>query len=123
MERKAQENLDAARRLLESDDPCPNSSVSRAYYAAYHACWSAMVNAGYPVPVVRPGVRYFKHDEFTQKAVAARVLDEQGGLDLDFLLIQRLKADYYEDDVTVEEARSALRVSEALVHRLLEEQP
>jgi hypothetical protein len=82
-----------------------------------------MVNAGYSVPEVRPGVYYFKHDEFPQEAVAARVLDDQGGQDLDFLLIQRVKADYYEDDVTVEAARRALRVSEVLVHRLLEEQP
>lgn len=82
-----------------------------------------MVNAGYSVPEVRPGVHYFKHDEFPQEAVAARVLDEQGGQDLDYLRVQRVKADYYGDDVTVEEARRALKASEVLVHRLLEEQP
>jgi hypothetical protein len=82
-----------------------------------------MVNAGYSVPEVRPGVHYFKHEEFPQEALAARVLDEHGEQELDYLRIQRVKADYYEDDVTVEEARRALRVSEALVHRLLEDQP
>jgi DNA-binding transcriptional regulator LsrR (DeoR family) len=51
------------------------------------------------------------------------VLDEQQAGDLDYLYNQRIKADYYEDDVTLEEARAALKVSEALVHRLLEEQP
>ncbi len=123
MERKALENLDAARRLLEADDPCSNAAVSRAYYAAYQACWSAMVDAGHSAPRARPGVHYFKHEVLPQEALQARVLDEQEGQDLDYLRIQRIRADYYEDDVTLEEAREALRLSGILVHRLLEERP
>jgi uncharacterized protein (UPF0332 family) len=123
MERKARENLEAARLLLEGEDHCPNSSISRAYYAAYHACWDAMVDAGHPVPEVRRSVRYFHHQTFPQEVCDAGVLDEQQAGDLDYLYNQRIKADYYEDDVTLEEARAALKVSEALVHRLLEEQP
>lgn len=40
-ERKAWENLEAAERLLQGE-PSPNAAASRAYYAAYQACWVAM---------------------------------------------------------------------------------
>jgi uncharacterized protein (UPF0332 family) len=123
MERKAYENLEAARFLLECEDPCTNSSMSRAYYAAYHACWTAMVENGHPVPMERSDARYFHHKTFPDEACDAGVLDDQEASNLHYLYNQRIKADYHEDDVTLEEAQGALKVSKALVHRLLEEQP
>ena len=96
--------------------------MSRAYYAAYHACWVAMVAADHPVPMER-GVRYFRHNTLYQEACDAGVIDDQESGNLHYLYNQRIKADYHEDDVTLEEAQEALKVSEALVSRLLEEQP
>ena len=77
MERKAWENLAAARVLLEVEDPCPNAAASRAYYAAYHACWHAMNEAGITTPEVRAGIYYFLHDPLPYEARRAGVLDDQ----------------------------------------------
>jgi hypothetical protein len=79
MERKAWENLAAARTLLQGEEPCPNAAASRAYYAAYHACWVAMVEAGNEPPEVRPGSVYFPHAEALEAAdtLVRRLLGEE----------------------------------------------
>jgi uncharacterized protein (UPF0332 family) len=123
MERKAWENLEAARVLLEVEDPCPNAAASRAYYAAYHACWHGMNDAGIPTPEVRPGVYYFQHEPLPRDAVEAGVLDRQASKELSWLVEVRVVADYFEEELTVELVRRALEKARAFVRRLLGEEP
>ena len=123
MERKAWENLSAARVLLEIEDPCPNAAASRAYYAAYHACWHAMNEAGIPTPEVRPGVYYFLHDPLPYEARQARVIDDWASEELLELRELRIAAEYQEEDVTVDEAREALDAATAIVRHVLGEEP
>jgi uncharacterized protein (UPF0332 family) len=124
MERKAWENLEAARLLLQGEDPCPNAAASRAYYAAYQACWAAMVRKkGIEPPEVRPGSTYFRHPDLPHEAREAGVLNERESKVLADLCDLRVAADYYEDvDVTVEEVREALQRADPLVRRLLEDE-
>lgn len=123
MERKAWENLAAARVLLEVEDPCPNAAASRACYAAYHACWHAMNEAGIPTPEVRPGVYYFVHDSLPYEARAAGVTNDQASQGLFDLRELRIAADYLEEDVTVEEARVALERATGIVQHVLGDEP
>ncbi|KFA88358.1 HEPN domain-containing protein [Archangium violaceum] len=123
MERKAWENLSAARVLLEIEDPCPNAAASRAYYAAYHACWHAMNEVGIPTPEVRPGVYYFLHEPLPRDAVAVGVLDEQASDALDWLVQLCVVADYLVEELTAELARDALEMATSFVRRLLDEEP
>jgi uncharacterized protein (UPF0332 family) len=123
MVRKAWENLAAARVLLDVEDPCPNAAASRAYYAAYHACWYAMNEAGAPTPEVRSGVYYFSHEPLAYEARRAGVLDDRGSQELFDLRELRIAADYLEEDVTVEEAREALEAAAVIVRHVLGEEP
>ena len=123
MERKAWENLSAARVLLDVEDPCPNAAASRAYYAAYHACWHAMNEAGIPTPEVRPGIYYFLHEPLAHEARRVGVLDDQRSEDLFDLRELRIAADYLEEDVTVEEAREAVEAATVIVRHVLGEEP
>ncbi|WP_158502147.1 HEPN domain-containing protein [Vitiosangium sp. GDMCC 1.1324] len=123
MERKAWENLAAARVFLDVEEPCPNAAASRAYYAAYHACWHAMNEAGIPTPEVRSGVYYFLHDPLPQDALEAGVLDRQASEVLDWLVDLRVAADYVVDDLTVELVKEALEMATSFVRRLLGEEP
>ena len=122
MERKAWENLSATRVLLDVEDPCPNVVASRAYYAAYHACWHAMNEAGIPTPEVRPGVYYFLHEPLPYEAQEAGVLDTRLSEGLSELIELRVAADYLEEDVTVEEAREALAAATVIVRHVLGEE-
>lgn len=123
MERKAWENLAAARVLLDVEDPCPNAAASRAYYAAYHACWHAMNEAGFPTPEVRRGIHYFMHDSLPYEALGAGVFDEQASEGLFNLRELRAAADYMEEELTVEHARKALELATAIVQQVLGEEP
>ncbi|WP_257456827.1 HEPN domain-containing protein [Archangium lipolyticum] len=123
MERKAWENLAAARVLLDVEDPCPNVAASRAYYAAYHACWHAMNEVGIPTPEVRLGVYYFLHEPLPRDALDVGVLDRQASKDLGWLAELRVAADYVLDDLTVELVKEALEVATGFVRRLLGEEP
>jgi uncharacterized protein (UPF0332 family) len=123
VERKAWENLDAARVLLQWEEPCPNASVSRAYYAVYHACWSRMNEAGFETPEVRPGVFYFQHGDLPSEVLEAGVLDSRASDELEDLRELRVTADYFPEDLTAEQAEHALRTADALVRRLLGEEP
>lgn len=123
MERKAWENLAAARVLLDEEDPCPNAAASRAYYAAYHACWHAMNASGIPTPEVRPGVYYFLHEPLPADALGVGVLDERASEDLEWLINLRVVADYLEDELTVDVVRRAVEKATRLVRRLVGEEP
>ncbi|HEX8437612.1 hypothetical protein [Archangium sp.] len=123
MERKTWENLAAARVLLDDEDPCPNAAASRAYYAAYHACWHAMNAVGIPTPEVRPGVYYFLHEPLPHEAYRAGILDTSASDVLTGLADMRVTADYLEDELTVEQVRTAVELAAAFVRHLLGEEP
>jgi len=117
MERKALENLSAA-RLLINGDPCTNSAVSRAYYAAYHGCWTAMVEAGHPVPESSRG-RYFGHKTLPEDAEDAGVLNADERDDLEYLEGQRVIADYAPEDVGLATAHDCVHRAARLVGGLV----
>lgn len=116
MERKARENLSAARVLAQADDPCPNAAVSRAYYAAYQACWVGMEDGGrHP----DPNDGYFKHATFPADARANRVVDADQEAGLEELRDMRVQADYYRDDITQERALECVELATELVVAML----
>ena len=115
---KAWENLEAAERLLEGTAPCTNASTSRAYYAAYQACWAAMVSAGHSVPTLAAGA-YFPHKTLPTLAEDASVLDDLRAEDLRLLEGRRVKADYFEDRVSEAEADDSHVIAKELVSGLL----
>jgi hypothetical protein len=121
MERKSLENLEAARLLLDLSEPCTNAGSSRAYYAAYLACWFAMVGRGAQVPITPRG-RYFSHKALPGQARAYGLLSEDQADDLAFLETQRVMADYSEEDVTHEVSRQCLQIACYLVDHLLGEE-
>ena len=118
MEREAQENLIAARALLEREDPCTNAATSRAYYAAYQACWTRMLDADHK-PAATDRGSYFLHKELPGQARAAGVLSPEESEELEFLESQRVVADYYRDDVTELTAQESVASAQRLVARML----
>ena len=125
---KARENLEAAERLLPDDggarDALSNAAASRAYYAAYHAVADCAQRTGIPF---NDGSReYYQHDRLPNDVLAWGLLDADGCDDLRLLYNRRLKADYYEDLVELEEASEeaseAFDIAHDLVSHLLSEE-
>jgi uncharacterized protein (UPF0332 family) len=112
---KAMENLRSANILVER---CPNAAASRAYYAAYQACWWILDKRGETPPKVRRGMRYWPHDGIAQAVRSRGDIDFDDDMEDDFdniLLSYRIKADYDEDDITEPEARTSIEVAEAVL--------
>jgi hypothetical protein len=82
-----------------------------------------MNEAGYETPEVRPGVFYFHHRQLPSEAVEAGVLDTRASDELEKLQIWRVAADYFEDELTVDEAELAFKTADAFVRELLGEEP
>jgi uncharacterized protein (UPF0332 family) len=120
---KARENLEAAERLLPGEDglaeALSNASVSRAYYAAYLAVAdrAQRVNRAF----TDRNTTYYRHDTLPDDAYRWRIIGDDHRDDLRWLRDLRIKADYYEDQVTLEEASEALDVAAHLVGVALEE--
>jgi hypothetical protein len=118
---KAVENIEAARRLLPDErgdqEPLPNASVSRAYYAAYQAVAVAVQRAGRDLP----GDGWFRHDALPRDGQAWGVLRPAQARTLALLHGSRVKADYYEDAIDIEEASVMYDHARALVEALLPE--
>ena len=118
---KAMENLEACKRLLPDDefenDCLPNAAAARAYYAAYLAVADrALRNGEYFTASSRD---YFRHDTLPQEARRWGILDSDGSEELELLWGLRIKADYQEDQVALDEASQAFDIAEQLVNRLL----
>jgi uncharacterized protein (UPF0332 family) len=64
---------------------------------------------------------YFRHDSLPSNAVIWHILDEETSEDLAWLRDLRIKADYLEDIVLLEEASQALEVARILVDRACKE--
>jgi uncharacterized protein (UPF0332 family) len=117
---KARENLSAAKLLLGAADSHFNSCVSRAYYAAYQACWAAMVVEGHP-PTPDDRGAYFRHATLPKEAREAGVLNAQQSKDLGLLERWRVVADYLNDLLTKEQATQACDLAARLVDALVDE--
>ena len=116
---KAFENLEAVGRLLPDEagrDGLNNAAASRAYYAAYHAVTHVAQRRGVEFTSERD---YYRHDTLPDDALAWGILDEEQRMDLQELLGLRIKADYDEAPVELEEADYAATLARGLVTRLL----
>jgi hypothetical protein len=65
---------------------------------------------------------YFKHDELPSTARQHGVLTDDESDDLIVLRDRRVKADYFEDDVDLDEANQAHKIASELVQGLLTEE-
>jgi len=117
MKSKALENLRAARDLLESETPSPNAAATRAYYAAYHACWYRLQEDGYETPEYG-GRRYWRHDSFPREILKAGILDEDGADDVSFLYSKRVTADYFPDGIDFHEAEELAVAARKVLRQL-----
>jgi hypothetical protein len=120
---KAWENLRAAEHLLPTDDDdslvgrFPNAAASRAYYAAYLAvAHRAQADAH---TFTSADKDYYTHHELPDQARAWGLLDDDGSERLELLLGRRVKADYWEDHVSILEADEAVAIADLLVRQLL----
>ncbi|MCB9587928.1 MAG: HEPN domain-containing protein [Polyangiaceae bacterium] len=120
LDEKAQENLEAARHLLdrEAADLC-SASASRAYFAAYLAVADLALQRGHRYP----DGNYFRHNEFPQLARTWRLLTDDQRDDLALIRDRRVKADYTQDFVDVSEASESLEIAESFVGLLEEVAP
>lgn len=116
MKEKALENLRAAETLVVV--PLPNAAATRAYYAAYHACWHTAEHQGYEVPEHDGRRRYWRHDVFPTDMLRFGILDEDRKEVLEQLYEKRIVADYYEDEITREEAVELTRQARSLIRSL-----
>ncbi len=118
---KAYENLEAARQLAGSEQAemrcLANACASRAYYAAYLAV--AHRAQGERVPFTGAASPYYRHDSLPEDAFRWRILDDEARDDLTLLRDRRVKADYWEDHVDLEEANDSVAIAEKLVTTLL----
>lgn len=121
---KARENLEAAERLLPDEDGLldvlANAAASRAYYAAYLAVADAAQRRRRPF--TDRDTSYYRHDTLPDEAVLWRILGEDQSDDLRWLRDLRIKADYYEDQVSFAEASQAFEVAANFVEVLLPEE-
>lgn len=120
-EEKARENLDASERLLPDEDgreALCDAAVTRAYFAAYLAVAARVREAGIPYND-RKGT-YYTHDQLPTIAQDEGIVGADGADVLDYLYGLRIKADYDDVLVTLEEASIAHEQASSLVRELLE---
>lgn len=120
LDEKAKENFEAVERLLSVDDggvlPLANAAASRAYYAAYLAVADRALCEGRGFDST--GSEYYRHDTLPDNAVRWSIIDRDHGEDLSWLRDLRVKADYWQDQVSYEEASEAASVAERFVQLL-----
>ena len=96
-----------------------NAAASRSYYAAYLAVADRALQHG--IEFTDDERSYFRHDRLPRDAKAWGILDDEGVEELEILHSLRIRADYLEDQVAVDEAALAYDGAERLVTRLLGE--
>lgn len=119
LDEKARESLEAAERLLPDEsgrDALSSSAASRAYYAAYLAVADRALREGRAF--TNDERSYFRHDQLPDDARRWGLLDEEQALDLEWMLGLRIKADYLEDFVELEEASDAFDRAKLLLTAL-----
>jgi uncharacterized protein (UPF0332 family) len=120
LDEKAKENLEASTLLLEGGDDYPlcNAAAYRAYYAAYLVVADRALCDGRSFDGGRSA--YFRHDALPGNARLWGILNDELSEDLSWLQGLRVKADYAEDQVELEEATQAARLAEQFVGLLRE---
>jgi uncharacterized protein (UPF0332 family) len=122
LDEKARENLEAAERLLPDDsglvDALSNASASRAYYAAYLAI--ADTARQQDRDYTGKGSIYYRHDSLPDDARAWRIISPDECELLRWLYHLRIKADYLEDQVSLEEASYAVERARRLLDAALD---
>jgi uncharacterized protein (UPF0332 family) len=122
LDEKAKENLEAVERLVSTGAgdvlPLCNAAASRAYYAAYLAVADRAQQERRRFDSTQS--EYYRHDTSPDNAQRWTILDADLRDDLSWLRDLRVKADYWEDQVSYEEASEAASVAERFV-ALLEE--
>jgi uncharacterized protein (UPF0332 family) len=117
LDEKARENLEAVERLVSTGEggrlPLSNAAASRAYYAAYLAVADRAQRDGRGFDSARS--EYYRHDTFPDSALRWAILDADLRDDLSWLRDLRVKADYWEDQVSYEEVSEAADVAEQFV--------
>jgi uncharacterized protein (UPF0332 family) len=116
---KARENLEAAERLLQDEqgrECLPNAAANRAYYAAYLAVAHVAQRDG--VSFTSPK-KYYRHDTLPKVAAEHRLLDHSGAVALRWLYGVRVKADYTDEPVELEDANFAYEKAKLLVENLI----
>ena len=117
---KARENLEAVERLLATHDgallPLCNAAASRAYYSAYLTVADRAQRAGRGFDSSQ--VDYYRHDTLPDNAMHWSILDVDLRDDLSWLRDLRVKADYWEDQVSYEEVSEAASVARQFVELL-----
>ncbi len=119
MKTKALENIRAAKSLLEAAIPFPNAATTRAYYAAYHACWFRLSADGYEPPPTG----YWPHKFFADEILKAGIVNEDAADSVALLYSRRVIADYFPDDIDPEEALSLTREARSILRLLGIEEP
>jgi uncharacterized protein len=105
----SREDLEAARKLLESG--FPRQAISRAYYAAFYAARAALEAIGDHPPKTHSGMR----SRFSDLARSTPALGPDVGRSLSQLGTDRAEADYDEQTVTAEEATEAIDKAQHVV--------
>lgn len=122
LDEKARENLEAAERLLPDDsgilDALSNASASRAYYAAYLAI--ADTARQQDRDYTGMDATYYRHDSLPDDARAWGIISPEEGEILRWLYHLRIKADYLEDQVSLEEASYAVERARMLLGAALD---
>lgn len=97
----------------------PSLCSSRAYYAAYQACWALLVAESHSPEESDRGT-YFPHKTLPEIAVRTGVFTEEEGDQLEFLESQRVVADYFEDQISAKIGHQCVSDAETLVALLHE---
>jgi hypothetical protein len=118
LDEKARENLEAADRLLSTEVELPlhNAAASRAYYAAYQA----VADRAQRIGIAFTGqTDYYRHDSFPTLARDLQLIDNDQSDELRLLHGLRIKADYMEDQVDLDESSLAAETARRIVEALL----
>ena len=107
--RTAVRRLESAQRNLKSGDS--ETSVNRAYYAAFEAARAALVAVGESSSKTHSGV----NNQFGEHCVRKGVVGKKIGRYLGRLFAARLTADYHGVLPTSSEAQAALHMAEMVV--------
>lgn len=118
---KARENMEAAERLLPDEsgerEALANASAARAYYGAYLAVADRAQQIGHTM-TSKDGT-WYRHDTLPREARAWGVIGEDDAEILSWLYALRIKADYREDQVSLEEASVAFGEARRIVTAML----
>lgn len=111
------ENLEAADHLLEHGfGVFSNAAASRAYYAAYLAVADAAQRDGRGFDGKH---EYYKYDQLPDNAQYWGLVSSDEKEALRLLYSTRVKADYWEEGVEIEEAELVSQFARTLVEKLV----